>query len=39
MDSVTHNPLVPALSPGGPTISHRIHELMAPRAGDRNPLV
>ena len=38
-DSVTHNPLVPGSSPGGPTISHRIHQLMALRPRDRSPLM
>ena len=38
-DSVTHNPLVPGSSPGGPTISHRNHHVMALRPGDRSPLV
>ena len=38
-DTVTHNPLVPGSSPGGPTISLGNHWLMAPRAGDSNPLV
>ena len=38
-DTVTHNPLVPGSSPGGPTISIGIHKLMTPRAGDSSPLV
>ena len=38
-DTVTHNPLDPGSSPGGPTISQRNHHLMAPRAGDSSPLV
>ena len=38
-DEVTHNPLVPGSSPGGPTIPHRNHHLMAPRARDHSPLV
>jgi hypothetical protein len=38
-DTVTHNPLVPGSSPGGPTISLGIHRLMTPRARDSSPLV
>ena len=38
-DTVTHNPLVPGSSPGGPTISIGIHRVMSPRAGDSSPLV
>ena len=38
-DTVTHNPLVPGSSPGGPTISHRNHSVMASRARDSSPLV
>ena len=38
-DTVTHNPLVPGSSPGGSTISHRNHRVMASRAGDSSPRV
>ena len=38
-DTVTHNPLVPGSSPGGPTISLGNHSVMAPRAGDSGFLV
>jgi hypothetical protein len=34
-DSVTHNPLVPGSSPGGPTISHRIHHALGRRTARR----
>jgi hypothetical protein len=29
----------PGSSPGGPTISHIIHSVMAPRAGDSSPRI